>query len=317
VIGKIATIAAVLGILVGTVSIVWTGLNGPPPLWIVEYGLPGAQGPTGRVARIEGIEFVEISPGYFRMGSDRMADPGDLLGRLRPSSLDMGRPPSPSNEMPVHWVRFPTGFWIARTEVTNEQYSRYRPEHEPSNYSFRPRGPAIGLSWHRARWFCHWLSEKSGVPVRLPSESEWEAACRAGSRTCYSFGDGPEALGEYAWFLGNCNPLARIVGLKKPNDWGLYDMHGNVYEWCADPWHDGYRGAPDDGSSWWGTPMLSGGMLVVVARGGDRQRPAEDLRSANRAAVVGEAGVYVGVRPAFSLAPGREHLVDPYLVAGE
>ena len=125
--------------------------------------------------------------------------------------------------------------------------------------------------WEQVQAFCRRLSQRTGLSVRLPSETEWEHACRASTATRYSFGNDPEALGDYAWHQGNTknfgDPLSNSdgevqpVGLKKPNPLGLYDMHGNVWEWCLDRWTWCLAGAPTDG-----TPRLDGPLRVVRNR---------------------------------------------------
>jgi formylglycine-generating enzyme required for sulfatase activity len=106
--------------------------------------------------------------------------------------------------------------------------------------------PVVCVSWNDAQSYCQWLSEVEGKSYRLPTESEWEYGCRAGSSTAYCFGDGEARLGEYAWYDSNSERRTHAVGQKKPNAWGLYDMHGNVWEWCSD-WHGEYpRGAVTD-----------------------------------------------------------------------
>jgi len=164
-------------------SAAWLLLAWPPPKFVLCYGLaPGCE-PTGRTRTVEGVTFVEIGAGVFRMGSTHGAG-GDLLGRVCASlGLPWGEQPEPTDEMPVRWIEFARGFWIAETEVTNSQFERFDPEHERSEFSPGDAHPVVNVSWDDAKKYCAWLAEKSGLPVRLPSESEWEAACRAGSST--------------------------------------------------------------------------------------------------------------------------------------
>ena len=117
--------------------------------------------------------------------------------------------------------------------------------------------------------------------IRLPTEAEWEYACRAGTTTAYSFGDDVKQLGDYAWFKGNAKGNDPPVGKKKPNPWGLYDMHGYIWEWCADAWHPSYEGAPSNGSAWDAADAKE--RVIRGGAGAPRRRrpfrlPRQDLR---------------------------------------
>ncbi len=150
--------------------------------------------------------------------------------------------------------------------------------------------PAVIMSQFAARQYTKWLSKKTGRFYRLPTEAEWEYACRAGTKTAYSFGDDPEQLKDYGWYFDN-SALAdgdgayHAVGLKKPNPWGLYDMHGNVAEWCLDQysptWYAKFEGKKNN---WHDLINWPSTQYPRVIRGGSWNSEAEDCRSASRVA---------------------------------
>ena len=203
------------------------------------------------------LELVEIPGGSFVMGS--------------PES-DQN---APATERPQRFVTM-SAFAIGETEVTHAQWRAVMGMNlcDPT-VSCKDR-PVETVSWEDCREFCGKLSELSGRAIRLPTEAEWEYACRAGSTTRYSFGDSNLGLDDHAWCWPTSDGEMHPVGHKTPNAWGLYDMHGNVSEWCEDLWHDSYEGAPTDGSAW--TAGGEGGNRVV--RGG--VGPAGVCRSATR-----------------------------------
>jgi len=141
--------------------------------------------------------------------------------------------------------------------------------------------PVVGMTQYAAIQFCKWLYARTGVFYRLPTEAEWEYACRAGTESAYSFGDSPAELDAYAWFKGNSNETTHPTGTKKPNAWGLYDMHGNVAEWTIDQYipdfYEQFKGKATD------NPVAVPEKLYPHAiRGGAYNDEAAALRSANR-----------------------------------
>ncbi len=171
------------------------------------------------------------------------------------------------------------------TETTRDRLADVYQKSQPTkpycdmSFGMGKRGyPAICMTQHAARTYCKWLSAKTGRYYRLPTEAEWEYACRAGTTTAYSFGDDPELLDEYAWFGDNSDEKYQKVGKKKPNPWGLYDMHGNVAEWVLDEHQpDGFL-LDKLGKK---NPLLVPMELYPrVVRGGGWNQSAEDLRSA-------------------------------------
>ncbi|MEN8149708.1 MAG: formylglycine-generating enzyme family protein [Planctomycetota bacterium] len=220
----------VLLLLVGITVIVWKVADWPPPRLILKYGFPPTGGPTGRTRVIEGIEFVELSPGYVSMRVIGPAARPPLRERLK-AWLGLG--PAPSSPAPwPRWFEFPRRFWIARTEITNLCYETVDPHHERMEDSMEDNSPVVGVSWEEARRFCETIAERSGLPIRLPNSSEWEYACRAGSTTKFSFGNSVRDLPRYAWCETNSEGRAHAVATRDANPWGLFDMHGNVAEWC-------------------------------------------------------------------------------------
>ncbi|MCC6286648.1 MAG: SUMF1/EgtB/PvdO family nonheme iron enzyme [Chitinophagaceae bacterium] len=140
--------------------------------------------------------------------------------------------------------------------------------------------PVNSMSQDAALMFCRWLYKKTGVFYRLPSEAEWEYACRAGSTTVYPFGDDPKELGKYAWFKGNSKNKYQKVGQKEPNAWGLYDMLGNVSEWTLDQYDEKYFDKIGDDAK---EPVIPPGTRYPRSvRGGSYLDAPENLRSASR-----------------------------------
>ena len=199
--------------------------------------------------KLSGLELNLIPGGTFRMGSGR----GD------------------SDEKPVHSVTAEP-ILIGRTEVMQAAWDKIRGE---DNRKWKGANlPIENVSWNDAG---AWLN-KAGGGLRLPSEAEWEFACRAGTTTKWSFGDEESKLGTYAWFDDNSGKKTHLVGQKSANAFGLHDMHGNVWEWCLDHWHSSYEAAPTDGTAW----MTGGDASKRVNRGGSFAVSATLARSAFR-----------------------------------
>ena len=198
------------------------------------------------------LEMIAIPGGKFMMGSPE----GE------------GR----DNEKPQHEVTVQP-FFIGKYPVTQAQYQQVMGKN-PSKFKGDDQRPVEQVSWDEAEEFCQRLSKQIGKEYRLPTEAEWEYACRAGTTTKYYFGD--DITGKLANYGRNIGETT-AVGKYSPNAFGLYDMHGLVWEWSQDDWHGNYEGAPNDGSVW-----LLGKSSKKVVRGGSWDTIPNDCRSAFR-----------------------------------
>lgn len=227
-------------------------------------------------------EFIEITPGKGKF----------------PKSFVMGSNKSGgASERPAHEVTLAAPFSMAKYEVPQDLYLAVM-KSNPSVWG-GPRNSVEMMTWHEAVAFCKRATSAmrqdkliaEDEEIRLPTEAEWEYCCRAGTTTEYCFGDkataeGDEgnkasALDEFGWHTGNAAGNDPPVGAKKPNDWGLYDMHGYLWEYVSDTWHADYAGAPTDGGAW----EERGHSPQRVIRSGSWRDRHESLRSATRWAI--------------------------------
>jgi len=264
-----------------------TVINEEPKLGQPVYEQPDKQGTANGKNRTasdleltldgETFTFIRIPPGEFMMGSNWE-----------------------SGEQPIHRVKIGYSFDVGRTEITVRQFrafteaTGYQTDAEKERWAWSRKGesdwqpqelicwwnlpftqsddhPATCLSWFDAMAFCQWLSQQTGTPIRLPSASEWEYACRAGTE-----GDFAGDINKMGWHRANSGHRTHPVARKKANAWGLYDTHGNVWEWTLDMWRDNYEGVPADGSPW-----IVAKTFEPIMRGGSFINPAWWLRSAN------------------------------------
>ncbi len=205
---------------------------------------------------------------------------GMVLKIIPPGTFTMGTTFQGAGETPPHQVTITQAFYLSVYAVTHEQYARVMEE-----LSLHPNAltcPLECVSWEEAAGFCRTLSQltaekAAGRVYRLPTEAEWEYACRAGTTTNFSFGNAVNQLGDYAWYAENSGETMHPVGQKEPNPWGLYDMHGNAWEWCQD-WYDQdyYRTSPTVDPQ--GPPQGA----YRVCRGGSWTVDAWTCRSARR-----------------------------------
>jgi formylglycine-generating enzyme required for sulfatase activity len=218
------------------------------------------------------MEFVLIQPGTFMMGADK------------------------ENERPAHQVTLTKPFDLGKYEVTQEQWEIVMGSN-PSTFR-GAKNPVEMVSWDLCQQFVAKLQAKvPGQTFRLPTEAEWEYACRASTTGDYCYGDGEGSLAEYAWYKSNANNTPHPVGEKKPNAWGLYDMHGNVWEWCADSYGAYPATAVND-------PQGASSGSIRVYRGGNWDSDAYYCRVAGRVSGYPTGSYYaVGFRLARSSVP--------------
>lgn len=206
--------------------------------------------------------FVQLPRGSFLMGSD------DALAKER--------------EKPLHEVHIDYDVAMCKFPVTVEDYMLFAQatgaevpldRHEHLGFDV----PVRRVRWTDAKAYCEWRSQREDKTFRLPTEAEWEYACRAGSTGNYCFGNDKTLFGEYAWYTDNSEGVTHNVGTKKPNAWGLYDMHGNVWEWCSDWYSETYEHTPTDGSAY--KVQNEKGRVL---RGGSWNGSAENSRCSSR-----------------------------------
>jgi formylglycine-generating enzyme required for sulfatase activity len=239
------------------------------------------------------FDMVPIPGGKFKMGSpegeaDRKADEGPQI-EVEIEPFWMGKHEVTWDEYEMWGM----GLDQQRRRVLGLKASEYddladtitMPTKPYTDMTFgmgRDGYPAICMTQLSAKMYCKWLSAKTGRYYRLPTEAEWEYACRAGATTAYSFGDDPDDLDDYGWYYDNADDKYQQVGQKKPNPWGLYDMHGNVAEWVLDGYSaEGYKAFA--GKSWKNPVAPAKEVFQRVVRGGSWFDDADRLRSAARA----------------------------------
>ena len=225
------------------------------------------------VESVTGMVLLPIEPGTFLMGS-----PEDEAGRY-------------ADEGPQHSVTLSRSFWLGRYPVTQQEYEKIMGDN-PSRFKGGNR-PVEQVSWEKAVEFCRRLTEHArtegvlptGYEFRLPTEAEWEYCCRAGGTSTYCFGDDEERLADYAWYERNSKKETHAVGLKKANVWGIYEMHGNICEWCLDAceWEGNVK--TDTCRDGVVDPVSDSG-LHRVFRGGSWSGTGKGCRSASRGAGV-------------------------------
>ena len=242
----------------------------PLSVFLLVFTLAGAACAQGTSSRFAGIQDCPDCP---------------ELAIIPPGSFTMGTDSRHKYEKPAHTVTIDKAYAIGIFEVTFDQWQACFDagecgEQMPDDHKWgEGKRPIINITWHDAKLYLKWLSNKTGKTYRLPTEAEWEYAARAGTETEYWWGDD---IGKEQANCRNCAPTishqSEPVDSFEPNPWGLYNVHGNVWEWTEDCWNKTYDGAPTDGSAW-----LTGDCRQRVMRSGSWYYFSKNLRSAWRA----------------------------------
>jgi formylglycine-generating enzyme required for sulfatase activity len=279
-------------------ALAWLALLAPPAAAVKE--------PAGKYPIVEKMThkgYTETIPGT-KVTFDMVPIPGGTYLMGSPTT-EKGRS---ADEGPQHPVQL-KGFWMGKCVVTWDEFdtwwrgrtgnkedkdpeipkdadaiTRPTPAYADETFELGREGfPVISLSHHTVMQYCRWLSMKTGKVYRLPTEAEWEWAARAGTSTPYFFGDDPKKLDEYAWYSANSEDKTHPVGKKKPNPWGLYDIYGNVAEWCLDHYKkDYYDSFPRDKPTLQPVLKPTAARWSHVVRGGSWDVDADRCRSATR-----------------------------------
>lgn len=250
-----------------------------------------------------GLDPKEASKNFFEVESVDVVHLPNMVW-IRPGSFVMGSPPVEKDrdldEDPLTEVIFPLGFWMGKHEVTQREYEKVMTTN-PSWFKGDSSRPVEQVSWDEAVAYCTRLTQMEflsgrlppGYAYRLPTEAEFEYACRAGTTTRFNYGDDLDysQLPEYAWYSANSEQASHPVGQKKPNGFGLYDMHGNVWEWCLDWYRERYPGGTVE------RPLGPATGQTRIFRGGGWDYHAHSCRSAYRNSVApSQRRLYVGFR---------------------